>query len=173
MKIKVDGNERMVYARSQEWSNIETSMSDTCVTVPNNNSMMIKRMDYDGADYALKPWVRGGAISYNVDLSNVDCGCVAGVYFVAVDEWCGEGAQQNDYPQCASIDVMQANKAGFNVGAHPCANGTCDAISRCQYDLAVEGIELYGPDAYGPGGSIIDTNSQFNVKQAFVSTRDY
>ena len=90
MQIKVDGNERMVYARSQEWNsqNIETSMGDTCVTVPNNNSMMIKRMDYEGADYALKPWVRGGAISYNVNLSDVDCGCVAGLYMLAVDDWC-------------------------------------------------------------------------------------
>ena len=53
---------------------------------------------------------------------------------------------------------MQANKAGFNVGAHPCANGTCDAISQCQYDMANEGIDKYGSGAYGPGGSMIDTD---------------
>ena len=38
-------------------------------------------------------------------------------------------------PSCASIDVMQANPYGFNVSAHPCANGNCDYQSQCQYDM--------------------------------------
>ena len=68
---------------------------------------------------------------------------------------------------------MQANKAGFNVAAHPCSNGTCDAVSQCQYNMIVEGKEQYGADAYGPRGSIIDTNNAFKVKTEFISTTDY
>lgn len=35
-----------------------------------------------------------------------------------------------------------------------------------------QGIEKYGEGAYGPGGSLVDTNSKFNVKNEFVSTTD-
>ena len=31
----------------------------------------------------------------------------------------------------------------------------------------------YGPESFGPGGSIIDTNLWFNVQNDFVSTSDY
>lgn len=68
---------------------------------------------------------------------------------------------------------MQANKWGFNMGANPCANGTCDAISQCKHDMNVQGVEKYGPDAYGPGGSMVNTSLPFNVKTEFISTSDY
>ena len=76
-------------------------------------------------------------------------------------------------PSCASIDVMQANKYGFNVAAHPCANGTCDAASQCDMNMKTDGIAKYGAGAYGPGGSLINTNNGFMVKTEFVSDADY
>ena len=36
-----------------------------------------------------------------------------------------------------------------------------------------QGKEEYGEDAYGPGGSIIDTNEKFTVKTEFISTANY
>ena len=77
------------------------------------------------------PYIRGGAISYKVNLNKMSCGCVAGIYAVNSSQWCVEAEQANNYPMCASIDIMQANQGGFAVAGHPCANGTCDAVSRC------------------------------------------
>jgi len=36
-----------------------------------------------------------------------------------------------------------------------------------------QGREWYGADAYGPGGTMIDTFSDFHVKTEFVATLDY
>ena len=70
---------------------------------------------------------------------------------------CGEVDQRGDNPQCQSIDAMQANLFGFETKAHPCANGTCDAMSQCIISMQNQGIEKYGAEAYGPGGSLVDT----------------
>ena len=59
----------------------------------------------------------------------------AGCYpYAAMDEM-----PSGTMPSCPSIDVMQANPYGFNVSAHPCASGSCDAVSQCKYDMMVEG----------------------------------
>jgi hypothetical protein len=68
---------------------------------------------------------------------------------------------------------MQANLYGFESKAHPCANGTCDAMSQCIIGMQKQGVRDYGEDAYGPNGSFIDTNAKFHVKNEFVSTTDY
>lgn len=68
---------------------------------------------------------------------------------------------------------MQANLFGFETKAHPCTNGTCDAISQCIIGMQNEGIEKYGADAYGPGGTIIDTSIAFKVFNEFVSDKSY
>jgi len=138
--------------------------------------MLIKDYDWDGQQFAFKPYLRGGAMQYTVDLSTVPCGCVAGVYAVKLDDFgCSEEslATADRNPSCPSIDIMQANPYGFNVAAHPCANGTCDARSQCEYNMREQGKETYGEAAYGPGGSLIDTDLPFQVKTEFVSDRDY
>jgi hypothetical protein len=111
---------------------------------------------------AYKPRIRGGAIEYKVDLSSVECGCVSGVYLVALRHYgCNFEDERGPTAECNSIDVMQANPYGFNVAANPCAHGHCDAQSMCEYNMKKEGKERYGEYAYGPNGSMIDTNNAF------------
>jgi hypothetical protein len=142
--------------------------------VPNNNSILLKKSPGDEIYNAYKPFVRGGAISFDVDISSVGCGCVAGMYALHTSDKCGEDPMDEGYePSCASIDIMQANHAGFNVAAHPCANGDCDAASKCSYDMSVDGKAKYGDDAYGIMGTLIDTSMVFNVKTEFVASPDY
>jgi hypothetical protein len=68
---------------------------------------------------------------------------------------------------------MQANNYGYNVGANPCEGGNCDPLTQCMYDMREEGAAKYGMQSYGPGGSLINTYSTFNVKTEFLSTADY
>ena len=88
MAITVDGSKYNRYFRPQDWS--QCSVSADAVRLPNNNSILMKNNPYDGSDYDFQPYIRGGAISYNVDISGVGCGCVAGVYAVQTSKDCGE-----------------------------------------------------------------------------------
>jgi len=117
----------------------------------------------------------GSSIEYDVDVKEVNSGCVAGIYLVESDNnRCSPNTNQgNGLPQCRSIDVMQANAYGFESKAHPCSNGTCDAISQCIIGMQDEAMQVHGSNAYGPGGKKIDTDVRFHVKTEFVSTSDY
>ena len=149
------------------------SISGSTLTIDNNSSMFMKDTMDDTVDAVYKPGIRGGSIKYDVDVSSVDCGCVAGVYLVKTSAECGQDSMDNENPMCPSIEIMEANKWGFNVSAHPCASGVCDAASQCEYKMKTDGAAKYGPDAYGPGGSLINTFNSFNVKTEFVSDADY
>mgnify|MGYP001180543877 CR=1 FL=1 len=172
--VDVDGNDRNMHFRSQDWSTVDVHADGRGISVPNNNYVLIKADPYDGADYAFRPWLRGGAFEYTVDLSSMPCGCVASVHGVRVDsEGCSEEDMASGNSQCQSIDVMQANPYGFNTAAHPCESGNCNAASQCEYNMREQGKEIYGDGAYGPGGSMIDTNMPFTVKTEFISTSNY
>ena len=61
--------------------------------IGHNNSLFLKDQPYDGMKYVYAPSLLGGSIAYDVDLRNVDCRCVAGVYLVATNDYgCGEDA---------------------------------------------------------------------------------
>ena len=68
---------------------------------------------------------------------------------------------------------MQANDYGFELSAHPCANGECDAKSKCEYKMRKQGAEKYGADAFGKNGTMVDTRSWFQVQTDFVTENDY
>ncbi len=58
---------------------------------------------------------------------------------------------------------MQANKSGFNVSAS----------SSCSLKIKEDGVAKYGTGAYGVGGSIINTNADFDVKTEFIADPEY
>jgi len=157
-----------MYYRDQEWSTAEPSTYG--VDLAMNNSIVL----HDGTGTSKRDlfttYIRGGAIEYDVDVSSMGCGCVAGLYLVSESEQCIMDGERTDNADCPQLDVMQANPYGFNTQAHP--NGDSGA-SQCAYDMAVEGKEQYGEGAYGPGGSLIDTNREFHVKTEFLSTNAY
>lgn len=44
--------------------------------------MTVKAEAMDGSEYSQELSLRGGSFTYTVDLSEMDCGCVAGMYLV-------------------------------------------------------------------------------------------
>lgn len=143
---------------------------------PNNILFVRSSPDATKLDSSIyKPYVRGGAIEFDVNVANVGSGCATGVYLVETDNGnCGENPiDAGVTPMCTSLDMMQGNRFGFETKAHPCSNGTCDAISQCQYNVRENGKATYGADAFGPGGTMVDTTLPFHVKNEFVSTTDY
>lgn len=176
LRMQVDDNDDEVkYFRSQLWSEADAVENSTGILTKTNNSIYIRDETFDGANYAFKPLLRGGSLQYDVDLSSLGCGCVAGAYLVKIDDQdCSEDKRTIDNPNCPSIDVMQANPFGFNTSSNPCPNGVCESTSQCELNMRDEVTKqnLDG-NAYGPNGSIIDTNFPFTVKTEFLSDSDY
>ena len=116
----------------------------------------------------------GGSFSYTVDVSNVGCACAAGAFFVDLnDDECSWNAKDEGVtPQCASIEVMEANMYGFNVASNPCEFGSCDIVSQCRASITTDsdvgGSEVYG---YGSGYSI-DTSMPYKVSTKFWANQD-
>ena len=172
LTVSVDGADAIKQYRSQNWSTATTSATYQ-VNIGSNNNVFLHDAALDGQYYAYKPGMIGGALQFDVDLSQLPCGCVAGVYAVKLnDVSCSEDSKTGK-PMCPSIDIMQANPFGFQMAANPCANGTCDAVSQCMNNMRDQGVTKYGSGAYGPGGSYINTNLPFTVKTEFLSTTDY
>lgn len=64
---------------------------------------------------------------------------------------------------------MQSNPFGFETSARPCPDGQCEAASMCEYKVR----DSVGPNEYGPGGSIINTNNWFNIQNDLISDPNY
>ena len=84
----LDGTSETLHYRYQDWHQTTSDMSGSEMKVSSNNSVLLKKSPYEGYEYAYKPYIRGGAIEYTVDLSSHGCGCVAGVYAVAMNAQC-------------------------------------------------------------------------------------
>lgn len=130
VEVEVDGSTKELYSYSKDWSS--AAFDKNAIQINGNNSLPIQRSKSSSDSATFKPTIRGGSISYDVNVSGVNSGCVAGVYLVETDNSrCSPATSQaaGDLPMCKSIDAMQANRYGFESKAHPCSNGTCDAIS--------------------------------------------
>ena len=63
------------------------STVDTTVNMGYNNRAIVTDFPYDDYVYwAYWHELLGGSFSYNVDVSNVDCACAAGAFFVNLDD---------------------------------------------------------------------------------------
>lgn len=67
-------------------------------------------------------------------------------------------------PQCASVDIMEANIWGFKTQSSPCEFGECDQANQCQRKAtdATNGSE------YGPGSDyLVNSNESYHVRTEF------
>ena len=123
------------------------------------------------------PNMLGGSVEYDIDLSEVGCGCVAALYTVLMPsvednedpfKYCD--ANQVGGHWCPEFDLMEANKYSFHTTAHKCDAPTdgvydnCDRGGECTLNIHENNIA----GEYIPGSaSGIDTNYEFHVKLDF------
>ena len=133
-----------------------------------NNRAFVTDQPYDDSTYWAY-WHKyiGGTLMFDVDVSNVDCECAAGVYLVELnDEHCSWNEKSpGETPQCATVDVMEANKHGFRAQSLPCEFGVCDEESQCSASANAVSNMMYGPGAE----YIINTQEKFCVKTQFMT----
>jgi hypothetical protein len=156
------------HVATQFTSSFSVTNSGRDLSVEANKAVFVKASEEQSIDAMYKPNLLGGSVKYTANVSAIGCGCVSGLYLVKTSADCDQDPTSTK-PTCPSFDLMEANRHGFNLNAHPCANGTCDAASQCDLKTKEDGIKNYGANAYGYGGSRIDTRYDFTVHTEFVS----
>jgi hypothetical protein len=141
--------------------------SDDRIEMGLNNRAFVLDNPYDDSTY-WSYWHKylGGTLKFDVDVNLVDCECAAGVYLVELnDDHCSWNAKSpGETPQCATIDVMEANKHGFKARSLPCEFGVCDEETQCS--ASANGA---GTMAYGSGSEyLINTQEKYCVKTQFM-----
>lgn len=166
--LNYDGNWYYSYYETADLAQVGPGDDNYQVAMQTGNDWQIKYSNTAGTSYNWMPALRGGSVSFEADVSGLDCGCVQGAYLVNSS---ANRTECLDFPhdindlQCKSISLFQADKYTWNSSVNPYGN-----VAVCGYDMAVEGVAKYGAGAYGPNGSKINTNFPFTVKTELVAT---
>lgn len=105
----------------------------------------------------------GGSVQFDVNVSQVDCDSVIGVYLTPLDdETCSWDIKKAGVkPACKSIDLMESNLYGFAQGIdRKCRNRIFESYDN-------EGKMIYGMSS----SAVIDTMNTYNVKIQFMSDK--
>jgi hypothetical protein len=113
----------------------------------------------------------GQTLRMQVDVSQVPCGCVTGVYLV---EW-GDGGScdASGYfgGRCGEIDIFEGNQFSWHTTLHNPWDqaGLCGGtggVGQPDQNFGAGPRDMTS-EQYGPGGSIIDTTRPFNAAVSF------
>lgn len=176
LTITENGAEKTLFVQYPEWTptddiTVAGNAVDFAATSGDGTKFEYSKRLYlsesptlDTAQY-YRPNLLGGAIEYDVDLSDVGCGCVSSLSAVrmpVMDNWRDAfhycDANQMNEPRshlCPEFDFMQANRHSFHSAAHKCdapQNGVytrCDRGGQCSLNPAH--LRLDGEAAYGYG----------------------
>ena len=162
-----------------EWSK-DVQADGASVTYEHNQRMYLSTVNkVDTAAY-FKPDLLGGSMEFDLDLSQVGCNCVVGLYGVrmpAVDNtddkfgYCGANQDKVGGSLCPEFDMLEGNSFGIHTTAHSCeapsAEGVysaCTGSGQCTVDAILdEGESSYG----GSADKTIDTQKPFNMRLVF------
>lgn len=158
-----------LYLKGLDGSYLATN--DDEIIMHKNNKAFVLDMPYDDSiEWGYYTSYLGASFTFDVNVNNVGCGCAAGVYLAALDdEYCSWDPYPADTtPQCASVDLMEANRNGFITASHPCEFGSCDVESKSKHNLNFD-----DPFAFGPSGKFkINSKKDFTVKTQFFADKD-
>jgi len=179
LTVQVNGVDTTLFVQyPKAWSSATTEGSE--LSFDYNNRLYLSTVQEVDTSKYFKPNMLGGSLEYDVDLSEVGCGCVTALYSIlmpAVDNTDDEfkycDANQVGGHWCPEFDIMEANKYVFRATGHKCdapTNGiysNCDRNGECDIDVLTNALS----GDYLPGGTLgIDTNLDFHVKVEFHET---
>ena len=136
-----------------------------------NNRAWVNDIDYDDScEWTYKHVAYlGGEMSFDVNVSQVDCMCAFGVHLAYLnDNECRLNAYQPSElnPACDTISLMESNKQGFISSTQECVSGVCTDAKQCM-------AGLYPQTGYGPGDRFtINSEQDYNVKFQFFVDQD-
>ena len=97
------------------------------MTFDYNNRMYLSTADASGSSTLLLVNLVGAVLEYDMDMSQVGCGCLTALYTVSMPgldnnsdpfQYC-DANQVGGY-WCPEFDIMEANKYAFHVTGHTC-----------------------------------------------------
>lgn len=108
----------------------------------NGRTYLSTKQNWDPNAY-FKPKLLGGSLEYDVDLSQISCGCNAALYLIGMPgvNWDGTPFESDDGMHycdankvggnyCPEFDIMEANSWAYKAISHSCnapnANGFYD-----------------------------------------------
>ena len=101
---------------------------DRTLRISENNRAFLLDKQEDTPFWAYKHNYLGGSVSFDVDVSDVGCGCRAGVYLAAIsddDTNYFDPLDGDAKPQCSSIDLLEADIWAVQSASAPCSDGSC------------------------------------------------
>ena len=160
--VTVDTRKKTLYIANTPWWQAEGGSNN--VKLPHNGRAYLSETPTLSPESYFKPKLLGGYMEYDVDMSQVTCGCVAALYTVLMPgkQWNGDynkgehnmyycDANQVGGTFCPEFDIMEANQWAFHTTAHACdapnaggAYGNCDRGGSCT-------AEIHNDSDYGPG----------------------
>ena len=130
-----------------------------------------------------KPNLLGGSISFDVNISETPCGCIASFYQVEMPARNGNGfvpGSDNDYycdangvggSWCPEFDIMLANNEFLYSAPHDCSAPDAGRYDWCD-QAGTPALHINSYEGLGTKGTKIETRRTFNVKVEYVRGAD-
>ena len=162
LNIELDGQTKQVYLATPIWF---TGTGGDKIEIPFGGRLYFSESYSLDPEKFFKPNFLGATVEYDVDLSQLECGCVAAFYLVSMPGRNSDGsfdpsedthyycdANQVGGVFCPEFDIMEANTYSFRSTPHPCdtpdANGhytNCDRGGTGPVDVQDQFKNMYGP----------------------------
>jgi hypothetical protein len=138
--------------------------NDRTITMgKNNRAFVLDTNQADSTYWAYYHQYIGGSVQFDVDVSQVECDSVAGVYLTALDdEECSWDIKKAGVkPDCQTIDLMESNMHGFVQAADSQCRNKIQGFDN-------EGNQIYSPTSYK---TVIDSRKPYNVMIQFMTDK--
>jgi hypothetical protein len=128
VNVTLDGEDKTLYIVTKDGLS-----GGSGIGIPHNTRGYFSETPDASPENFFKPNLLGGSVEFDVDLSQMECGCIAAFYTVSMPakDWNGNytpgedglyycDANQVGGTYCPEFDIMEANKYAMQVTPHYC-----------------------------------------------------